>query len=78
MLGILAWNMKITFGGVPPLTNHDLQRVDAQRSPLAGKPLGFSGGLFQAKGDWARYQQIFGFSILEWHSEMLEMQRQIC
>ena len=46
MLGILDWNMQITLGGVRPLAKHDLQPVDAQRSLLAGRPLGFSCGLF--------------------------------
>ena len=37
-------------GGVHPLTRHDLQPLDAQRSLHAGMPLGFSCGLCQAKG----------------------------
>ena len=62
-LGFFAWSMKIMLGGVHPLTRHDLQPLDAQRSLLVGRPLGFSCGLFQARGNWARYQQIFGFHI---------------
>ena len=58
MLGILDWSMNIMLGGVRPWTNHDLQDVDSQRSLRAGWRLGFSGGLFKAKGDWAWYQQI--------------------
>ena len=44
-----------------PLTKHYRQPVDAPRSLVAGRPLGFSCGLFQAKGDWAWYQQVFVF-----------------
>ena len=58
MLGIFAWTMKIMLGGVHPLTRHDLQSLDAQRSLLAGRPLGFSCGVFQARGGWSRYTQI--------------------
>ena len=61
MLGIFAWSMKIMLGGVHPLTRHDLQPLDAQRSLLLGRPLGFCCGLFQARGDWAWCQQICGF-----------------
>ncbi|MFM7985285.1 MAG: hypothetical protein ACKPKO_38800, partial [Candidatus Fonsibacter sp.] len=53
--------MKITIGGVHLLTKHDIQPVDARRSLLAGRPCGFSCGLFQAKGGWAWYQQIAGY-----------------
>ena len=61
MLSIFAWSMKIMLGGVHPLTRHDNEPLDAQRSGLAGMPLGFTGGLFQARGDWSWYQHIFGF-----------------
>ncbi len=61
MLGIFDWSMKIMLGGAHPLTKHDIEPVDAQKSLLAGGPLGFSGGLFQARGDWAWYQQLLGF-----------------
>ena len=54
-----AWSMKIMLGGVHPLTRHDLQPLDAQRSSLVGRPLGFDGGLFQARGVWSWYPQIF-------------------
>ena len=50
MLGIFNWSMKVMLGGVHPLTRHDLQPLDAQRSLLAGRPLGFSGGLFPNQG----------------------------
>ena len=63
--------------GAHPFTRHDLQPLDGQRSLLAGAPLGFSGGLFQARGDWAWYQQIVGFSIVEWHNGLMEMQSRI-
>ena len=49
----VAWSMKIIIGRVRPLTKHDPQHVDAQRSLLVGRPLVFSGRLFQARGDWA-------------------------
>ena len=61
--------MKIMLGGVRPLTMRDVQHVDAQRSLLAGKPLGFSCGLLQARGDWAWYRQIFGFPY--WSGTMM-------
>ena len=48
-------------GGVHPLARHDGQPLDPARLAWAGKPLGFTGGLFQARGDWAWYQQIVGF-----------------
>ena len=48
-----TWSMQIMLGGVHPLTRHDIHPLDAQRSLLVGRPLGFSGGLFQARGDWA-------------------------
>ena len=48
-------------GGVHPLARHDGQPLDPARLAWVGKPLGFTGGLFQARGDWAWYQQIFGF-----------------
>ena len=41
MLGIFDWSMKIMLGGVHPLTRHDIQTLDTQRSLLAGAPLGF-------------------------------------
>ena len=57
-------------GGVnPSLTNHDLQHVDAQRSLLTGRPLVFSGGMSQAKGDWAWCQQLFG--VPSWNGTMI-------
>ena len=74
-LGTFDWSMKITHGGVHPLTSHDLQHLDAQRSLLVGKPLGFSGGVFQARGDWAFVPTNLWSSILEWHNDMLEMQQ---
>ena len=40
ILGIFAWSMKIMLGGVHPLTKHDIQHLDAQRSLLTGRPLG--------------------------------------
>ena len=51
--------MKSMLGGVHPLTRDDLQPLDAQRSSLVGRPLGFDGGLFQARGVWSWYPQIF-------------------
>ena len=54
-------------GGVRPLARHDGQPLDPTRLAWAGKPRGFTGGLFQARGDWAWYQQIFGF--LAWNSK---------
>ena len=56
-------------GGMHPLIKHDIQPLDAQRSLLAGRPLGFSGGLFQARGGWAWCQQIFGFPY--WSGTMI-------
>ena len=35
--------------GAHPLTKHDIQPLDAQSSLRAGRPLGVSCGLFQAK-----------------------------
>ena len=53
---ILCWAdlfglMKFMIGGVHPWTRHDLQHVDAQRSLLVGRSLGFSCDLVQARGD---------------------------
>ena len=59
-LGIFAWSMHIMLGGVHPVTRHDLQHVDAQRSLLVGRPSDFSGGTFQARGYWAWCKHIFG------------------
>ena len=67
ILDIFAWSMKVMLGGVHPLARHDGQPLDPARLAWAGKPLGFTGGLFQARGDWAWYQQIFGF--LAWNSK---------
>ncbi len=61
MLGIFDWSMNIMLGGVHPLTGHDIQPLDAQRSVLVGRPLGFSCGLFQARGNWAWYQLFLCF-----------------
>ena len=54
-------------GGVHPLSRHDGQPLDPTRLAWAGKPLGFTGGLFQARGNWAWYQKIFGFPA--WNSK---------
>jgi hypothetical protein len=62
-----AWSMKFMLGGVHPLARHDGQPLDPARLAWAGKPLGFTGGLFQARGDWAWYQQIFG--VPAWNSK---------
>ena len=62
MCGTFARSLKIMLGGggVHPLTMHDLQHVDAQRSLLVGRPLGFSCGLCQARGGCAWYQPTCG------------------
>ena len=62
----VAWGMKVMLGGVHPLARHDGQPLDPARLAWVGKRLGFTGGLFQARGDWAWYQQMFGF--LAWNS----------
>ena len=69
MLGMFAWSMKIMLGGEHPLTRHGLQPLDAQRFLLVGRPWGFSGGLFPARGDWAWYQQTFAFPY--WSGTMI-------
>ncbi|MFM7978886.1 MAG: hypothetical protein ACKPKO_06180, partial [Candidatus Fonsibacter sp.] len=60
-MDILVWSMKIMLGGVHPFAMNGLQPLDAQRSLLVGRTLGASGGLFQARVDWAWYQQFLEF-----------------
>jgi hypothetical protein len=77
ILVIVAWSMKVMLGGVHPLARHDGQPLDPTRLAWAGKPLGFTGGLFQARGDWAWYQQTCWLSCVEQQTYLLEVQSYI-
>ena len=72
MLGICALSMQTMLGGVRPLTNTDIQHVDAHKSLLAGMRLGLV-VVVPSQGDWAGYQHIFG--VPSWSGTMICLRR---
>ena len=61
VMKVFAWSMQVLVSGHWPAARHDGEPLDKAHRHLAGKPLGFCGGLQQARGDWMWYQQVFAF-----------------
>jgi len=63
IIEIFVWSMKCTARGQWPMTRHDgsaWQRTDKSRCNKVG-PLLFFALLFQSRGDWSWYKELFGF-----------------
>ena len=50
---LFDWSLQVLLGGYWPTARHDGDLVDAPRAKQVGTPLGFHGGLQQARGDRA-------------------------
>jgi hypothetical protein len=61
--------MKAMLAGHFPATRHDGLALDPERAKQIHVPLGFCGGLQQARGDWMWYQQVFAFP--HWNAERI-------
>ena len=71
ILEVYVWSLRVLELGFYPECRRDgspWRKSDKYRMRLKGE-LGFSGGLFQIRGDWACYKQIFGFK--GWASESI-------
>ena len=66
LLEVFAWSMQVLLGGRHPSVSHDGTKLDAARSAKCNTPLGFTGGLMQARGDWQFYNAVFSFPA--WNS----------
>ena len=66
LLEVFAWSMKVMLGGRHPSVSHDGTKLDIARAAKGNKPLGFTGGLMQARGDWQFYNAVFSFPA--WNS----------
>lgn len=60
ILQVFSWSMQVLLSGQFPSHRHDGAPIDSKRHRLSG-PLGFHGGLLQARGDWMFYNSVFGF-----------------
>ena len=71
LMEIFAWSMRQLMAGRWPLARHDktpFGKGDEQRQAKQGTPFVARAGLFQLRGDWAYYKQLFAFPSWSSHS----------